>query len=390
MTRHPLLALAFILAPLPLAAQTEWKLAEPIVTVSYSKVVFGGGKFVAQHSHLYPANNQPHRWASESVDGVTWTHTTLPPADIFTYAGDRWWGFYQDECWVSFDGVNVERRRSAAFLRQAPIYAHGAFLGGDSQGFIWRSLNGLDWERINTPWDRSISGIFQSDDNIIAVTSAFSAAAITSTDGLTWKLAPEVTGWYTFPWYWYQDRFYAAASSSVHTSRDGFTWETKAIPNITVNGLNMCEGPDGLLMVGSSGGAALLRHGSWQALSTGVSFTLNDCAYGNGCYVAVGNAGRIIYSASSSAAASPHPLDVQTRLIPSNEVDPPVIEITYTTSNGWTYWFEFSDDLEHWTTPTPEEKITVRTGTEFPPGRDTISFYVEPPARFFRIGYEKN
>jgi hypothetical protein len=100
---------------------------------------------------------------------------------------------------------------------------------GGRNGKLWITSNYLDWEEISLPATGSFSGIAQSPDKLLAVTT--SGWICVRVDGIAWKVYCLGDRFEDIIWTGFE--FKALKGNSIYRSGDGFYWQVVALPNIT-------------------------------------------------------------------------------------------------------------------------------------------------------------
>jgi hypothetical protein len=297
----------------------------------FQAIAFGNGKFVAGYVDLC--------WLGclgggivTSSDGETWEKISLWRLASLTFENGLFVGSYGDSFYTSSDGATWTAAPSAAgeigyFFRGGITYGSGVFVAVGGFGEIETSPDGTTWtSRTFRASDTSLLDVTYAKGTFVAVGDN---TIVTSSDGSTWisrtlsdprpslravtfgndtflavgthlYTSPDGATW-TLVGYGFEDiafgngTFVAVAGDTIVTSPDGSTWTIRSPFRNTASFNAVTFANDMFVAVGSS---------IWTS-PDGVTWTprvseapnmLNEVAFGNGVFVAVGNGGTIVTS----------------------------------------------------------------------------------------------
>ena len=219
-------------------------------------------------------------------------------------------------------------------------HGNGRFVAVGERGAVVVSTNGTDWSTYRIRAELTVRGIAFGNGTFVAVTDS---GILSSTDGVTW--AARINGQIFQTVVFGNGRFVAAAGFDVLISTDGVHWEDATLPSYIRrffaaiafgNGRFVAmshwwdypiwTSPDGVtwspengvapsvaiedlafgnglfVAVGDEGAVYTSPDGTnWTSRDSDVSNRLIDITYGNGRFVAVGTRGRIISSANGTS-----------------------------------------------------------------------------------------
>ena len=193
----------------------------------FSKVVWGGGRFVAVGSGEFPI--------ASSTDGYRWESSHSPTWDILNgvaWGNDRFVAVgYDGAITQSRDGRRwqpVPQRATRADLNGI-TWGGGRFVAVGSDGVIVYSADGEDWQTARDTGISTLDGIVYNGERFVAVGEG---VILHSSDGERWDLSRSGLN----PWererlndvVWSGERFVAVGHKILHSS-DGDRWETATV-----------------------------------------------------------------------------------------------------------------------------------------------------------------
>lgn len=250
-----------------------------------------------------------------STDGMAWQAETSNTGDRLgdvLYAGGQFvvvGGEANDHSTIltSPDGQTwTEQTVVASQFLTGAAHDGSLYVAVGEGGTIVSSPDGIAWTARASSTFEELQGITYAGDQFVAV--GFEGTILTSPDGVTWTpttgegtLLSVTAG---------NNRYLTMGFSVVMSSIDGATW-TKLSEGATDSLNDMAYGNDVYVAVGDFG--ALLRSVSgiiWSEEDSTVGTNLYRAASGGGTYVATGAEGVILHSADAetwTAATSPTP-----------------------------------------------------------------------------------
>lgn len=196
-----------------------------------------------------------------STDGVNWTNHSLPPTshDLheLVYGNGRFVAFGFSDLmyhstngvdWVSADTPLVSQVASARFI-------NGRFIGvgGNDDGFIFSSADGVTWEQTTLAGTGWLEGVAYGKGRYVAIGRDVSAVSF---DGTNWTVQPVPIPGYDIQ---FADGWFIAVGPAygMLVSRDGIQWEMVDYPVLNEHALNTLAYGGGAVVVG--GGISLYR-----------------------------------------------------------------------------------------------------------------------------------
>ena len=193
-------------------------------------------------------------------------------------------------------------------------FAYGSFVAVGTGAFANTSLlltstNGLDWVYRTIPTTNALLGVVAADGvdgrgwaDKLYVAVGERGTILTSISGEDWVVRDSGTT-ATLRTVAFNGRLVAAGDNgTVLVSSDGVAWSPAAPTSFDVMSLASSGTGGKLVAVGSHSGSGRLQESadgvSWPGTSLAFAQPLNSVAYGAGSFVAVGNAGFIIQSAT--------------------------------------------------------------------------------------------
>jgi|GEM_PF-1186507 len=265
---------------------TAWRVRAQGTLGMLRGVAYGYGRFVAVGNSKVRSPGSVE-WADlilTSADGEIWTPQSLGTGNTFyavTYGNGRfvavgygWAGGYSFATAItSTDGVTWDshpmRPTSLDNLGNpyAVAYGGGIFVAVGDNGRVFTSTDGADWTPQSSGMAGTLQGVVYGDGKFVAV-------------GLS----------------------YAGSPYLVYTSEDGSTWNSCAPGGIDV--LNGITYGSGVFVAVGYLGAGVATTGRIIASTDGTSWTpqadssdwIYAAAYGNGTFVATGEAGAVLSS----------------------------------------------------------------------------------------------
>lgn len=315
--------------PIPPQADIWELVSQPNLSdYQWSGVAYGNGIFVACAAF---GTSAPIGQVMTSPDGLNWTARDLPvitaltPRDI-CYGN----GMFVIACSAGFvarllyspDGINWTAA-NVSELQSRECVCYSADLGifvslgrnGTSGLRAWTSVDGINWTGRATPvaadlvWEEITYG----NGLFVAVASNGNDRVLTSPDGINWTLrdagAGDAISWRGID---YGAGLFVAVGSpdaqnnAVMTSPDGITWTLRTVQVVAGGGgswFSMVYGYGTFVVVGNGSLNNVMKSTDgiiWEEVQVNPSTNqaLIAVTFGNGMWVAVGNAGsqRILVS----------------------------------------------------------------------------------------------
>jgi len=250
-------------------------------TSDVSGIAYGAGKFVAAAVEV----NLNTEFLT-SADGINWTVTAAPTTYglkvSYSDAGFLAVGT-SGRVLTSEDGIGWSQQVVGTLENlYGAAHGNGLFVVVGSRGTILTSIDSVIWNRRNTGATDNLGGIAYGNGRFIAVGGS---VTLTSPDGATWSRQNVLTNMSRVCFG--VGRFVAVGNrGAIATSLDGKTWTlpnsptTSGLAAVTRGDLRFVEVGDGIPINSVDGY-------NW-ALSGSTGYSLNDVAFGNGQFVAVG------------------------------------------------------------------------------------------------------
>lgn len=229
---------------------------------------------------------------------------------IYVVSGANGWVY------TSSNGISWESHSTGSTnALRAITFGAGVFVAAEnSSGFasncgLLVSTNGFDWSRGHSGNYPAFNGISYAAGQFVAVGGTDGGHVVTSTNGIDWSQAPYYSiqlnevgfgngtfvavgaNWYSQP-------------GAISTSTNGSNWtaQQSGTPN-ALNGIGF--GQNAFVAVGNAGTILWSLDGAtWWDLSPGISSSLFAVTYGNGVFVAVGTDGTILMSSDGNVWTS--------------------------------------------------------------------------------------
>jgi hypothetical protein len=278
------------------AKAETWSIVSSGTTNDIEAVTWDGNRFVAVDSE---------GGILESTNGNSWSRrqTTSFGFSEIVFGGGRYIAIQENDqaYFESSDRVNWSERDSGQNWIYAGSYNAGLFVLVGEYGTIIKSSNGINWSTVTTsPTDTDLDRITYGNGLYVAVGDG---GIFTSPNSITWTLRDR--GYiYGFSDIAYYNGRYVATSfidSKVFTSTNGTSWTNTTIdslnntfPNLPPWGNAVCGGSSGFKIVCDTGKAFTSTNGSsCQSVNMQTTSDINDVAFGNEIYIAVGNNGLV-------------------------------------------------------------------------------------------------
>jgi hypothetical protein len=223
---------------------------------SVSRVIFGGGQFVAVGT-----DSGGNTRVSTSPDSYTWTSRTNP------------WGTTYQPTAITYSGSTY------------------AVVG--TNGGIMTSTDGITWTNRTSGTSNTLNGVAFGNSTFVAVGNG--GLSITSPTGVTWNNRGNLFSSNNPQFVAFGNGifFAGATSNDLRTSTDGATWTTRT----GLAGFTYASGGfgNGLLLIGGnlSGGASGLLTSTdgitWTSRDTGLVNQIAHISYNNNLYFAFSN-----------------------------------------------------------------------------------------------------
>lgn len=287
----------------PLCAQSTWTVRNPLPTDDiFTRVIFGGGKFVA----IGEAGA-----ILTSTNGTDWVEQARIPGrphlTQLVFGNDQYVAL--DSNGVSYtspDGVAWTKRTSTGGTGTGLTYGNGTYLAISANNLFATSPDGITWTQRTT--GTTLGGTSVTFGSGIFVAATNSNVYLTTTDGITWNARSFPTGDTVSHIIFGNNLFLARLSTwKVASSADAITWQVAPNPP-ALYGLGSANN----ILFGSSTDARLFKSTdglTWTATGADgfVGSAAATIAYGQGIYVAYtsyssGNHGHLALYSSPDAS----------------------------------------------------------------------------------------
>jgi len=235
----------------------EWKIQEPDIEKSFSKIVYGDGKFVATGLDT-----------GVSIDGINWTIQ------------------------VKMEGNGV-------------AYGNGLFVLVNDDGYIATSPDGESWTQQTSNTTVYLTSVVYGNNEFVAV--GRDKTIIKSTDGISWHvvnqqsqsavaLASSTSDIYSIQYN--QGRYYARLQSTLISAQSVDFWQEEGFNLDTFQGQAVAsDGSQQVTFLGQqSSDGRLWTLPKFDLANSSSDKQLNAIAYGNDTFVAVGDNSQIYTS----------------------------------------------------------------------------------------------
>jgi hypothetical protein len=286
----------------------NWHLRNPLLPLeAISDVTFGGGLFVAVGDR---------GTIQTSPDGANWTlrhsDVSLGTLNGAVYGGDRFVVVSASGRIVSStDGITWSDAPTVSGRYLLSVtYGDGKFVAvGDRDsipygGFSLVSSNGLDW----SPGAFPNTLYFLTDvafGNGTFVAAGNGGVTYFSTNGVNWVLRSTDVGMH-FDGVAYGNGLFVAVSASgnIFTTANGLSWTERTNLNETFGEIAFSGSQ--FVAVGLFGGPLAVSSNAldWASVASPFPGSLNGIAFGNGTWVAAGEAGTVLTSTAPSQEGS--------------------------------------------------------------------------------------
>jgi hypothetical protein len=260
-------------------------------------IAYGNGQYVAIGSE----NNVT--FSLTSVDGVTWMRHNLNLGSALSrplrHDGSLFYTINGGIFFASPDGVNwTPSYTGSTKTLLAVIYGAGRYVAVGYRGTNYVSTNRINWTPVNSASTQHLWAVcYGAPAGFVAVGD--NGALVTSQDGLTWTLPPQVTSDWLKGVAFGNGRYVAVGGfsssgpSATLVSTNGISWRRTS--NHAVSDFAAVEFANGIFVaVGSGGNVFTSEDGeTWIDRRPPDSQRLYGIAHGNGVFVTVGDEGVI-------------------------------------------------------------------------------------------------
>jgi len=242
-----------------------------------------------------------------SHDGTSWAETVVNGGNIdfrsLAYGNGRYAAICNIPTAItimsSSDGIDWQTSLTNAFWANNIVYENGQFVAVGDSGKIFTSMNG-------STWTRQASGTYYSlhasawGNGLFVVGGE--GVVVTSSDGFTWTSQP--FNGRIFSMAWGNNMFLAEGdkitNEVIWTSTNGVSWNDSTLPANFHRSTNIVWDGHHFILVAyttatDSGISITVDGNNISSYSTGVNM-LNNVAFGNNTFVAVGDNGTIVTS----------------------------------------------------------------------------------------------
>jgi hypothetical protein len=269
----------------------EWY-SNSVGSFPYSGIAYGNNKFVAISNGSFTLRH--------SNDGITWSNVTIGSYGLsgITYANGKFVAVGGEfsgidliaNIQVSTDGVNWTRYTpfTNGPAPKAITYGNGLFVVVASSGGnrVITSPDGISWTLRNASDNNSWQSVAYGNGKFVAVANTGTNRVMYSTDGINWTGVNANLGSNAITFA--EGKF----TTGTHYSTDGITWiNTNISPIIPFgitygNGIFVAVGQAGTNRIAISEDAI-----TWQLVSAPELTTWNSIAYGDSKFVALADSG---------------------------------------------------------------------------------------------------
>jgi trimeric autotransporter adhesin len=326
-----------LLSPAAADATLVWTQRLSGTSAQLDAVAYNGSIFVACAS----GNSR----SLTSTDGISWTLHSLSNVwiDALCASGATFVGVgSQGRIYTSENGANWTLRHEAGSNLFDVAAGNGVIVAVGSSGRILRSADsGATWQVAASPTARVIYCVAYGGGQFVALSysSTNGSEVLRSTDGLLWQLSPMVVDTGT-PYSLSLSYGNGVFVTNNYRSTDmGSTWKRVASYSGSWDS-RTGFGNNTFLAVRTGGGIQVSTDSavSWANSASNASADLHDVEFGRGMWIAVGNNGLILTSASASQEA----------LVPDLTIAP-AVEMKWRTQRGVVYQMQYSTELQGWT-----------------------------------------
>lgn len=269
--------------------------------------------------------------AMTSVDGITWTSSTVPAGSAWAELGGLATNDAGTFVTASYDGTNkflystdhgvtwtsITGTTGGSYW-QGAAYGNGTWIltaGGGSTYGVAYSTNATSWTRVGVTIKSWMAATY--GNGVFVVVGTNGAVMRSTNNGVSWTDGANILSesWRSIA---YGNGKFVAVNSGNNTiaysTNDGVSWTTvagAAVPN-SPRDIHFANGL--FVAVGAGGGVSTSTNGTtWTSRSAAAANAWQSVTYGNGTWVAVANSGAnrvmtspdgITWTARSAASAS--------------------------------------------------------------------------------------
>ena len=259
-------------------------------------IAYAGGRWVVTGPYVDAASREEIGSLWTSTDGYRWAVQFSGPLDNFSlnfaaHAAGTWLlGSSGGLLLTSADALTWTRRNSGVSVSlRAAAHGAGTWVVVGNGGRIVTSPDGAAWTTRTSGVTGNLHGVAFAGDLFVAVGAG--GVILTSPDGQEWTrrtsgTTANLNGVARLPGAWVA----AAETGGPLVSADGVNWDPASTGGLALNGLAVAAGGAEGLLLGRAGEAfaASVSPAQWRRLGRGEAASLLGLIYAGGRFVAVG------------------------------------------------------------------------------------------------------
>jgi hypothetical protein len=264
---------------------TDWTILRYPCSTEIKSVVYGNGTFIATGGGGYWRSSHDPQWSSSTIN--------LGTGDV-AYGNGR----FVSSVAYSEDGLSWTNTLSGIQVRNITfgngVFVGSAYVGIDTEQF-YTSSDGVEWIPANGGTVDPVNDITFAKDRFFAKIAHFAEGYLVSFDGMNWGTIGTGVSFASIAYG--NNMFLACSGNELYRSFDSYNWtKSYSHPNPTIGFSRIGYGAGKFLIADSQGQFYSTPYGIILDQHYNSRTVINDMAFGNGTFVAVGHNGTIIQS----------------------------------------------------------------------------------------------
>lgn len=261
---------------------TDWTILRYPCSVEIKSVAYGDGTFISTGGGGYWRSSQEPQWPSSTTNlgfgGVAYGNGRFVSPMAYSADGVSW----------TYNNSDIEVRNIA--------FGNGVFVGSAYVGYdieqFYSSIDGVEWIPANYGPIAPVANITFANDRFFAQVNRTQGFLI-SFDGMNWGIIGTEVSFSAISYG--NNMFLATSENDLYRSFDAITWTNSySHPIPTVHFSKIAYGAEKFLIADSQGQFYSTPYGILVDQHYNSKTVINDIAFGNGTFVAVGHNGTII------------------------------------------------------------------------------------------------